>query len=184
LCLRVLQVESRHYVLVGRNGTGKSTLLKAIGDGLIPGIPWSTRILLLGQTRDPELDEQVSQMQLMEETVVQHVLKSDQLRERYTKEAKILSEAIEQSSDPMAPIKALRKVTHDRLALQLKEANRIAERRSGARGKLARKELIKVMLSCVRCSPTWTNISYSSKNDSQSPRSDSRTARATSMLRI
>ncbi|KAF2438077.1 ABC transporter ATP-binding protein uup-1 [Karstenula rhodostoma CBS 690.94] len=137
-------VESRHYVLVGRNGTGKSTLLKAIGDGLIPGIPWSTRILLLGQMRDSELDERVSQMKVEEETVLQHVVQSNRLRERYTREAKILSEAIEQSSDSMAPIKALRKVTHDRLALQLKEANRIAERRSGARGKLARKELVKL----------------------------------------
>ncbi|KAL5382937.1 hypothetical protein DPSP01_006207 [Paraphaeosphaeria sporulosa] len=137
-------VESRHYVLVGRNGTGKSTLLKAIGDGLIPGIPWSTRILLLGQTRDLELDEQLSQMKVKEETVLQHVVQSDRLRERYTREANVLGEAIEQSSDPMAPVRAFRKVTHDRLALQLKEANRIAERRSGARGKLARKELIKL----------------------------------------
>lgn len=142
---RVRQVESRHYVLVGRNGTGKSTLLKAIGDGLIPGIPWSTRILLLGQTRDPELDEQVSHVKIEEETVLQHVVRSDRLRERYKRETKILGEAIEQFSDAMAPVRALRKVVHDRLALQLKEANRIAERRSGARGKLARKELIKVI---------------------------------------
>ncbi|KAF1969301.1 ABC transporter ATP-binding protein uup-1 [Bimuria novae-zelandiae CBS 107.79] len=137
-------VESRHYVLVGRNGSGKSTLLKAIGDGLIPGIPWSTRILLLGQTREVELDEQVSQVDIKEETVLQHIVSSDRLRERYTREAKMLSDAMEHSTDPMAPVRALRKVSHDRLALQLKEAHRIAERRSGARGKMARKELIKL----------------------------------------
>lgn len=134
-------------MLVGRNGTGKSTLLKAIGDGLIPGIPWRTRILLLGQMREPDLDEQISQISQMraEETVLQYVVQSDRVRERYTKEAKLLGDAIEQSSDPMAPVKAFRRVAHDRLALQLKEADRIAERRSGARGKLARKELIKVI---------------------------------------
>ncbi|KAL1610531.1 hypothetical protein SLS60_002200 [Paraconiothyrium brasiliense] len=42
----------------------------------------------------------------------------------------------------MAPVTAFRRVSHGRLALQLKEAHRIAERRSGARGKMARKELI------------------------------------------
>ncbi|KAF2790089.1 ABC transporter ATP-binding protein uup-1 [Melanomma pulvis-pyrius CBS 109.77] len=134
-------VESRHYVLVGRNGTGKSTLLKAIGDGLIPGIPWSTRILLLGQTRDVEDD--FDGLSLEDETVLQHVVRSDRVRERCMREAKALSEAVEHSSNPMAPVKAVRRIAHERLTLQLKEAHRIAERRSGARGKLARKELIK-----------------------------------------
>lgn len=137
-------VEARHYVLVGRNGTGKSTLLRAIGEGLVPGIPWSTRILLLGQTREAELEEQLEELRVGEETVLQHVVRSDRVRERYAGEARALSVAIEQSADPMAPVRALRKVLHERMALRLKEAHRIAERRSGARGKLARKELIKV----------------------------------------
>lgn len=142
-------VESRHYVLVGRNGTGKSTLLKAINDGLVPGIPWSTRILLLRQTREIELDEQVSETRIQEETVLQHIVRSDRLRERYTREAKLLDDAIEDLTDPVALVRAFRTVSHDRLALQLKEAHRIAERRSGARGKLARKELIKVTMSLL-----------------------------------
>ncbi|KAH7069620.1 P-loop containing nucleoside triphosphate hydrolase protein [Paraphoma chrysanthemicola] len=137
-------VEARHYVLVGRNGTGKSTLLKAMGDGLVPGIPWSTRILLLGQTRESEVEGEVEKLSLKDETVLQHVIRSDRVRERFTREAKILSEAIDSSTDPMAPVRAYRQITHDRLALQLKEGHRIAERRSGARGKQARKELIKL----------------------------------------
>ncbi|KAL6710111.1 hypothetical protein ACN47E_009902 [Coniothyrium glycines] len=139
-------VESRHYVLVGRNGTGKSTLLKAIGDGLVPGIPWSTRILLLGQTheKDAELEEELSELGLESETVLQHVLRSDRIRNQYTREAKLLSDAIENSMDHMAPVRAYRRLGHERLALQLKQAHRIAERRSGARGKLARKDLIKI----------------------------------------
>jgi hypothetical protein len=62
----------------------------------------------------------------------------------YSREEKMLREGVELSVEPMAPVRARRKVLHGRLALQLKEAHRIAERRSGARGKLARKELIKV----------------------------------------
>jgi ATP-binding cassette subfamily F protein 3 len=137
-------VEARHYVLVGRNGTGKSTLLKALGDGLIPGIPWSTRILLLGQTSEHSLEDEVEGLGVKDRTVLEHVIQSDRVRERYTREAKVLSEAIENSTDPMAPVRAYRSVTHERLALQLKEGHRIAERRSGARGKQARKDLIKL----------------------------------------
>lgn len=137
-------VEARHYVLVGRNGTGKSTLLKAIGDGLVPSIPWSTRILLLGQTRETDVEDGIDKMNLKGETVIQHVIRSDRVQERYTREAKLLNDAIDGSSDPMAPVCAYRRINHDRLALQLKEGHRIAERRSGARGKQARKELVKL----------------------------------------
>ncbi|KAF2472447.1 P-loop containing nucleoside triphosphate hydrolase protein [Lindgomyces ingoldianus] len=136
-------VEGRHYVLVGRNGTGKSTLLKAIADGLIPGIPWSTRILLLGQTRDTFEDE-LGGLKLEDETVLQHVVRSDRVRERYMREVRVLEPAVEHPSDPLAPVRAFRKIGHERLGVQLKEAHRIAERRSGARGKQARKELIKL----------------------------------------
>ncbi|KAJ4294837.1 hypothetical protein N0V88_005071 [Collariella sp. IMI 366227] len=38
------------YALVGRNGTGKSTLLRAIAEKLIPGIPEKTRVAILQQT--------------------------------------------------------------------------------------------------------------------------------------
>jgi ATP-binding cassette subfamily F protein 3 len=137
-------VEARHYVLVGRNGTGKSTLLKALGDGLIPGIPWSTRILLLGQMSESIIEDDVEGLSVKDRTVLEHVIQSDRVRERYTREAKVLSEAIDNSTDPMAPVRAYRSITHERLALQLKEGHRIAERRSGAKGKQARKELIKL----------------------------------------
>ncbi|KAI0584562.1 Uup ATPase component ABC transporter with duplicated ATPase domain protein [Pyrenophora tritici-repentis] len=137
-------VEARHYVLVGRNGTGKSTLLKAIANGLIPGIPWSTRILLLGQTRDEHLEDDMGRLKLESETVLQHVVRSDRTRECYLREEKMLREAFADSVDSMAAVRAHRRIGHDRLALQLKECHRIAERRSGARGKQARKELVKL----------------------------------------
>lgn len=45
-----------HYGLVGRNGTGKSTLLRAMADKLVPGIPHLTRMAILQQT-DAEAQE-------------------------------------------------------------------------------------------------------------------------------
>lgn len=42
------------YVLHGLNGVGKSTLLKAIGERHIPGIPWGLRIRLLQQQQEEE----------------------------------------------------------------------------------------------------------------------------------
>lgn len=138
-------VEGRHYVLVGRNGTGKSTLLKAIGDGLVPGIPWSTRILLLGQIGGGlQLEDDVDRLGLGNGTVLQFVLQNDRVRERHTREAEILGDAFNNVTDPIASVRAYRCISHERLALQLKENHRLAERRSGARGKQARKELIKL----------------------------------------
>ena len=79
--------ENHHYVLVGRNGEGKSTLLKAIADKQIPGLPWNLRVLLLGQTHEVGVDELVGGLSVAEETVLQHVVRSDKLRERYRREA-------------------------------------------------------------------------------------------------
>lgn len=79
--LRIM--EGVHYVLAGRNGTGKSSLLRALAERRVPGVPGNLRLLLLGQTRvssdaltDPVEVEDLSQ------TVLEHVIKSDQRRER------------------------------------------------------------------------------------------------------
>jgi ATP-binding cassette subfamily F protein 3 len=79
--------ENHHYVLVGRNGEGKSTLLKAIADKQIPGLAWNLRMLLLGQTAEVGVDELVGGLSVTEETVLQHVIRSDKLREQYRREA-------------------------------------------------------------------------------------------------
>lgn len=56
-----------------RNGTGKSTLFKALADKLIPGLNPSTRILMLSQVEDTvraaEEDQTVS--------VLEHVIRGD-----------------------------------------------------------------------------------------------------------
>jgi len=54
----------------------------------------------------------------------------------------VLSKAVESHGDSTAPVKAYRQINNQRLQKQLEEWRQIATRRSGARGKDARKELI------------------------------------------
>lgn len=131
-----------HYVLVGRNGVGKSTLLKALAEGRVPGVSWGVRILLLGQTRELSLEEKIGGVSVSDETVLEHVVRSDAVRENLVREAGVLSKAVESQGDSTAPVKAYRQISHARLQRQLEEWRQIATRRSGARGKDARKELI------------------------------------------
>lgn len=81
--VRLQILEGVHYVLAGRNGTGKSSLLRALAERRVPNIPSNLRMLLLGQTRvssdaltDPDEAEDPSQ------TVLEHVTKSDRRREQ------------------------------------------------------------------------------------------------------
>ena len=136
--------ENRKYVMVGRNGVGKSTLLKAIADGSIPGIPYSLNILLLGQTRDLNLEEAVAGLKIKSETVLEHVIRGDRRRERLLHEAEILSKGLDSQTDATGAVSAFRVVRHERLQHKLEESRRLAERRSGARGLKARQELISV----------------------------------------
>ncbi|KAG6851261.1 hypothetical protein H0H93_011697 [Arthromyces matolae] len=138
--------ENRHYVLVGRNGTGKSTLLRAMAEGRIPGVPWSLDMLLLGQTNfvnsNTTLDEGLAALHFNGGTVLEHVVRSDVKRERALAEATSLSVALENSKDSLAIVSAIRKLKHERLARAHDEMAKIAARRSGARGAKARKDLI------------------------------------------
>lgn len=63
--------EGVKYVLVGRNGTGKSTLLRAIVEKIIPGIPRELKIL--------SLDQQVGKVDVKGEgeTVLEWLVRSD-----------------------------------------------------------------------------------------------------------
>ncbi|KAF7964936.1 hypothetical protein HWV62_1615 [Athelia sp. TMB] len=138
--------ENVHYVLVGRNGVGKSTALRALAEGRIPGVSWRLRILLLGQTKivTASLDDRLGGLHLVSETesVLQHVIRSDAARERALREVTDLSAAIENTNDPLAVVRAVRKLRLHRLERQLAEVREIAARRSGARGAQSRKDLI------------------------------------------
>jgi ATP-binding cassette subfamily F protein 3 len=59
-----------------------------MADKQIPGQPWNLKVLLLGQTRELTLDEAVGGLRVEEESVLQHVIQSDAVRERYSREAK------------------------------------------------------------------------------------------------
>jgi ATP-binding cassette, subfamily F, member 3 len=91
--------ENHHYVLVGRNGEGKSTLLKAMADKQIPGLAWNLRILLLGQSKEVGLDDEIGGLKIEEKTVLQHVVTSNKIRERYRREAESKSERVPEWTD-------------------------------------------------------------------------------------
>src|ERR1700709_1106431 len=65
----------------------RQALLKALAEKQIPGISLNQRILLLGQTRELTVEEAVGGLRVEEETVLEHVIRSNAERERYTKEA-------------------------------------------------------------------------------------------------
>ncbi|KAI0091739.1 P-loop containing nucleoside triphosphate hydrolase protein [Irpex rosettiformis] len=131
--------EGIRYALVGRNGTGKSTLLQAIADKLIPGISTSVRILLVSQVEDTNyalLDEDAHT------AVLQHVIHGDRKRTDAMKEFDALTRAVEALSvnETQRIVSELRL---ERLRKELSEARKTASRTSGARGKKAREEEIK-----------------------------------------
>ncbi|KAF7192270.1 putative ABC transporter ATP-binding protein C29A3.09c [Pseudocercospora fuligena] len=146
----------RRYVLHGRNGIGKSTLLRAIAKDEIPSIPRGVRRLLLGQVeREDDEDANdgrgedgienvksgVSSLQVGQGvSVLEYVVRSNEERERLLREEKMISEALERVEDSTAVVKAYRKVCHERLERRLHEVRQIALRRSGARGRKTREE--------------------------------------------
>ncbi|KAI9653687.1 MAG: hypothetical protein M1831_005715 [Alyxoria varia] len=135
--------ENGHYVLVGRNGTGKSTLMRALADGSIPGVASNIRILLLGQSSIlANQDSEDAAADLVDVSVLDRVLKSDTRREKALNHSKLLSEALDNTEDPLAPVRVYRQLQRELSRKKYEEANMIATRRSGARGLKARKDLI------------------------------------------
>lgn len=122
--------------------TSKTALLRAIADGLVPGISAPVRVLLLGQVQeDEDKDRDATASSSPDETVLEHVLRSDKLRERRLYEARRLSEAMDNIDDPTAMLKAYRELTHERLEREVEEAKLKASKTSGVRGLGARKAL-------------------------------------------
>ncbi|KFH67888.1 hypothetical protein MVEG_06619 [Podila verticillata NRRL 6337] len=121
------------YGLVGRNGTGKSTLLKAIGYGQLIGFPLNLRTLYIEQlpTETPE-----------EQTVVETVLKADTERTLLMAESKLLQEAM--NKYPKQLVKCIKKLEWERMKVKLAAQQKLAIRRSGQRGMWAREELLVV----------------------------------------
>ncbi|KAJ3078052.1 hypothetical protein HK102_004768, partial [Quaeritorhiza haematococci] len=123
-----------HYGLLGRNGVGKSTLLKVMGSGQLIGFPTNVRTLYVEQ-----LDEGVE----ADKSVVDIVLSADWKSVRCRQEAEILQKALEDGT-PSRISTALYRVQHQRLLDELDDARKIAIKRSGARGADARNKLNEV----------------------------------------
>ncbi|KAH7107697.1 P-loop containing nucleoside triphosphate hydrolase protein [Auriculariales sp. MPI-PUGE-AT-0066] len=128
------------YGLIGRNGEGKSTLLKAMSEKIIPGIPENMRILLVSQVdgTDPSIGGEPGKVA----SVLQRVVSSDKRREMAMREQRILSHALEATEMDVITA-ALTSIRLERTQRDLVEAQKTANKRSGARGAEARKQLLK-----------------------------------------
>ncbi|KAL3955774.1 hypothetical protein ACCO45_011337 [Purpureocillium lilacinum] len=131
--------EGQRYALVGRNGTGKSTLLRAIHEKLIPGIPEDTRIAILQQSR--LIDEDGAEKAGKEPTVLELVVDRATSRDVVEQEIQTLSEGVD-ATDAFGPVRALRTLKHERLQKRLFRLDKEARLRSGTRGMQARKALV------------------------------------------
>ncbi|KAG9284858.1 hypothetical protein G9A89_003781 [Geosiphon pyriformis] len=121
-----------HYGLIGRNGIGKSTLLKCIAEDALIGFPKNVRVLYIEQLES--LNEQ--------DTVVNIVLRANKERTRLLHEKQLLSSAIENDGTEEKISRIVRQVQLERLERELENARQIAIKRSGRRGVEARQELI------------------------------------------
>ncbi|KAJ6790165.1 hypothetical protein PWT90_08432 [Aphanocladium album] len=135
--------EGHRYALVGRNGTGKSTLLKAIAEKLIPGIPEDSRIAILQQTKINEGEPAKDDKPAKEMNTRDEVIERATSRSTIEQDIKNLSDGVN-STDPFAPVRAVRGLKHDRLQKRHFLLDKDARLRSGARGMAARKALVAI----------------------------------------
>ena len=125
-----------HYGLIGRNGTGKSTLLTAIGEKLIPGLPRTLKVLFVSQMTNARAAEEDPGAKVLDV-----VIQSDVERKRAVEETKLLGRVLEGQREEEIR-NAVLKLTVDRARERLREARKLAIKWSGARGLSARKELL------------------------------------------
>ncbi|RLN65391.1 hypothetical protein BBJ28_00023879 [Nothophytophthora sp. Chile5] len=137
------------YGLVGPNGIGKSTLLQALADGLVEGLPSALKILYVNQLDTSSLTHEAAQ-----QSVLQTVLSADTRVSELQHKIDILHRVLlgtsapeEAESQRFASHKA--ELLHALLQIQLMEAeqaqeaaSKIAIKRSGMLGKDARLRLI------------------------------------------
>jgi len=124
-------------------------LLRAIVEKLIPGIPEQTRVSILQQTNARDANTDVLPAEASSDgdaakgrPVLEEVIEKATARFEIEKEIRALSSGIDASDDPYAPLRAVRRVKHDRLLKRLFLLDKDARLRSGARGLQARKALI------------------------------------------
>uniref|UniRef100_K3WCW9 ABC transporter domain-containing protein n=1 Tax=Globisporangium ultimum (strain ATCC 200006 / CBS 805.95 / DAOM BR144) TaxID=431595 RepID=K3WCW9_GLOUD len=140
-----------NYGLIGPNGIGKSTLLQALADGLVEGLPSSLKILYVNQLDTSSL----SASQEAEKSVLQVVLDADLRVEELQSKIRILQKALLKDeadsanktmfASPKAELMhALWKIKNLEAKDEFHAADKIAIKRSGMRGKDARLRLFEV----------------------------------------
>jgi ATPase subunit of ABC transporter with duplicated ATPase domains len=110
---------------------GKSSLLKAIGWGLVVGFPKNLRCLYVDQLEGVDLQQ----------SCLEVVLQADAPAQRAQRESAALEAALE-GGDGAEIAHALRTLRLQRLRDEAAEAQQTAERRSGERGLAARQALV------------------------------------------
>jgi hypothetical protein len=70
----------------------------------------------------------------------------------------VLSKGVDDHNDPLAPLRALRQVRHERLKKELFELDKDARLRSGTRGMAARKALIAFEKKVAESEEKWVQF--------------------------
>jgi len=129
------------YVFFGRNGLGKSTVLKALAERRVPGVATNLRMLLLDQTMIESAQKENSMIAEAgrRSSVLENVAASDRLRQRLLDDSASLSRVLQDRAGETSKIvQVYRRLKLEQAQRDLEEARLIARHRSGARGSRAR----------------------------------------------
>ncbi|KNE67275.1 hypothetical protein AMAG_12341 [Allomyces macrogynus ATCC 38327] len=121
----------RHYALLGRNGTGKSTLMRAIATRTLVGFPTNLAVVMIDQHPDRAMVES-------DQTPLQYLLDADTHYATLCADVDALEAAVQDGTEA----EVVRAIQMRRARKALTEAQRIADHRSGARGLAARNDLL------------------------------------------
>lgn len=149
------------YVFVGRNGLGKSTVLKALAERRMPGIAPNVRILLLDQTMIEKSQKQmlVPSTTGKDLTVLENVVASDRVRQRLVEDSASLGGVLQDTSaEPTQIVHVLRKLKLEQAKRELEAARLVAQHRSGARGSKARQVLIQKEEGVQQAEQWYVNV--------------------------
>ncbi|KAI8616709.1 P-loop containing nucleoside triphosphate hydrolase protein [Chytriomyces sp. MP71] len=122
-----------HYGLIGRNGVGKSTLLRVMSDGTLIGFPNNLKVLYVEQLEDVSTDR----------IVLDVVMDADRKVQSWKQRISELQAAQESHTDT-AMAKAVRSLNLANLTLETEAMRKLAIKRSGARGKECRNALVEL----------------------------------------
>ncbi|KAF0711751.1 Aste57867_5102 [Aphanomyces stellatus] len=122
-----------HYGLVGRNGTGKSTLLQALGDGLFEGISSHIHVMYVHQLFHVDLDDGGGST-----SVVDVLLSGDKSRAARQHQITALEAALEHQTIH----RTLEELEFEATDAAREKMARVAIKRSGLRGLTARNQLL------------------------------------------